>query len=200
MLDGDAVVFRTAAGTKLDRATRGPVVFEVDHIDRATRSGWSVIVHGLAQEVTSFDRVEFRERVAALPVDPWAQGEKPHLVRIAPGSITGRRVGERELTPRRLTQQVGRRRGRSRSGRATDDRYDALHGGERELSAMTEAPSADPDPESSQGATGPILRGVADLRLDELLRGLQGQLQNVVNARATGWAGCSRPWSRSGPT
>jgi uncharacterized protein len=93
VLDGDAVVFRTAAGSKLDGATRAPVVFEVDHIDRATRSGWSVIVHGLAQEVTSFDRVELRERVAALPVDPWAPGEKQHLVRIAPGSITGRRVG-----------------------------------------------------------------------------------------------------------
>ena len=92
VLDGDAVVFRTAAGSKLDGATRSPVVFEVDRIDRATRSGWSVIVHGLAQEVTSFDRVELRERVAELPVDPWAPGEKRHLVRIAPGSITGRRV------------------------------------------------------------------------------------------------------------
>ena len=93
VLDGEAIVFRTAAGSKLDGATLAPVVFEVDHIDRATRSGWSVIVHGLAQEVTSFDRVELRERVAALPVDPWAQGDKPHLVRVAPGSITGRRVG-----------------------------------------------------------------------------------------------------------
>lgn len=93
VLDGEAIVFRTAAGSKLDGATRAPVVFEVDRIDRATRSGWSVIVHGLAQEVTSFDRVELRERVAALPVDPWAPGEKPHLVRVVPGSITGRRVG-----------------------------------------------------------------------------------------------------------
>ena len=93
VLDDEAIVFRTAAGSKLDGATRAPVVFEVDSIDRATRSGWSVIVHGLAQEVTSFDRVELRERVAALPVDPWAPGEKAHLVRIAPGAITGRRVG-----------------------------------------------------------------------------------------------------------
>jgi nitroimidazol reductase NimA-like FMN-containing flavoprotein (pyridoxamine 5'-phosphate oxidase superfamily) len=93
VLDGEAVVFRTAAGSKLDGATRAPVVFEVDRIDRANRSGWSVIVHGRAHEVTAFDRVELRERVAALPVDPWAPGEKQHLVRIVPGSITGRRVG-----------------------------------------------------------------------------------------------------------
>jgi nitroimidazol reductase NimA-like FMN-containing flavoprotein (pyridoxamine 5'-phosphate oxidase superfamily) len=93
VLDGDAVVFRTAAGSKLDGATRAPVVFEVDNIDRTTRSGWSIVMHGMAQEVTSFDRVELRERVAALPVDPWAPGTKPHLVRVVPGSITGRRVG-----------------------------------------------------------------------------------------------------------
>jgi nitroimidazol reductase NimA-like FMN-containing flavoprotein (pyridoxamine 5'-phosphate oxidase superfamily) len=93
VLDGDAVVFRTAAGSKLAGGTRAPVVFEVDRIDSTTRSGWSVVIHGLAQEVTSFDRVELRERVAALPVDPWAPGAKPHLVRVVPDSITGRRVG-----------------------------------------------------------------------------------------------------------
>ena len=93
VLDGEAVVFRTAAGTKLDWATRGPVVFEVDRIDRASRAGWSVIMHGRAEEVTSFDHVELQERVGALPVDPWAPGEKRHLVRIVAGAITGRRVG-----------------------------------------------------------------------------------------------------------
>jgi nitroimidazol reductase NimA-like FMN-containing flavoprotein (pyridoxamine 5'-phosphate oxidase superfamily) len=93
VLDGEAVVFRTAAGSKLDWATRGPVVFEVDRIDRATRSGWSVIMHGRAEEVTSFDRVELQERVRALPIDPWVPGDKHHLVRIVPGAVTGRRVG-----------------------------------------------------------------------------------------------------------
>jgi nitroimidazol reductase NimA-like FMN-containing flavoprotein (pyridoxamine 5'-phosphate oxidase superfamily) len=93
VLDGEAVVFRTAAGSKRDGVVRAPVVFEVDRFDRAARSGWSVIVHGQAQEVTPFDSVELRERVAALPVDPWASGEKRHLVRVVPGSITGRRVG-----------------------------------------------------------------------------------------------------------
>jgi len=93
VLDGEAVVFRTAAGSKLDWATRAPVVFEVDHFDGATRSGWSVIVHGRADEVTTFDRVELRQRVASLPVDPWAPGEKSHVVRIVPSVITGRRVG-----------------------------------------------------------------------------------------------------------
>lgn len=48
---------------------------------------------------------------------------------------------------------------------------------------MTEEPSTEPQPESSPGGTGPMLGGVGDLRLDELLRGLQGQLQNVITAR-----------------
>jgi nitroimidazol reductase NimA-like FMN-containing flavoprotein (pyridoxamine 5'-phosphate oxidase superfamily) len=93
VLDGEAVVFRTAAGSKLDWAMRTPVVFEVDRVDRTTRSGWSVIVHGRAEEVTAFDRVELQQRVAALPFDPWVPGEKSHVVRIVPSAITGRRVG-----------------------------------------------------------------------------------------------------------
>jgi signal transduction histidine kinase len=48
---------------------------------------------------------------------------------------------------------------------------------------MTDAPSTEPQPESTPGDAHQILGGVADLRLDELLRGLQAQLQNVITAR-----------------
>jgi len=91
-LDGDAPVFRTASGTKLWAASRSPVVFEVDDLDRERRTGWSVIVHGVGQEITAFDRVDLQARVLALPVHPWASGDKPSIVRIAPRMITGRRV------------------------------------------------------------------------------------------------------------
>jgi len=91
-LDGDAVVFRTASGTKLWASSRAPVAFEVDEIDRGARTGWSVILHGVAQEVTAFDRADVQARVWGLPVEPWAPGEKPVFVRIAPTLITGRRV------------------------------------------------------------------------------------------------------------
>ena len=47
-LDGEAPVFRTASGTKLWASTHAPVAFEVDSIDREARSGWSVVVHGIA--------------------------------------------------------------------------------------------------------------------------------------------------------
>ena len=93
VLDGDTVVFRTAPGTKLDAAMRSPVAFEVDEIDHTTRSGWSVVIRGVAEEVTSFSGPGVRERLESLPLQPWAPGEKAHLVRITPRSITGRRVG-----------------------------------------------------------------------------------------------------------
>jgi len=92
VMDGDAVVFRTDPGTKLEAAMRAPVCFEVDHIDRQTRSGWSVIVRGLAQEITTMDRRDVIERLWSLSLYPWISGSKSHLVRIAPHSITGRRI------------------------------------------------------------------------------------------------------------
>ena len=113
VLDGDAVVFATNTGMKLWDTTRGPVVFEVDQVEPATRSGWSVVVHGLAQEVTPADLPALVERLAALRLRPWVDGDRPHLVRIAPASITGRRVGrnavgETSPTPRGNLAELSR--------------------------------------------------------------------------------------------
>lgn len=94
VMDGDAVVFATNTGMKLWDATRSPVVFEVDCVDSSSRSGWSVVVHGLAQEVTTADAPVLTERLAALHLRPWVEGDRPHLVRIAPTAITGRKVGQ----------------------------------------------------------------------------------------------------------
>jgi len=94
VLDGDAVVFATGPGSKLAGAATGAsVVFEIDDIDPTTRSGWSVIIHGMAYEVTDFDRPALVERVRSLPLNPWADGNRPHLIRISPRFITGRRIG-----------------------------------------------------------------------------------------------------------
>ena len=90
VLDGTDVVFRTADGTKLDGSMRESVAFEVDRLDSATRSGWSVVVHGVAQPVTTFSPAYMRRPDA---LQPWAAGDKPRLVRITPMRITGRRVG-----------------------------------------------------------------------------------------------------------
>ncbi len=85
------IVFRTDPGTKLDAAVRGArVAFEVDAVDEANRTGWSVLVRGDAFEVT--DRSDL-ERLRALPLYPWAPGERGHYVRIAPWAVSGRRIG-----------------------------------------------------------------------------------------------------------
>jgi uncharacterized protein len=92
-LDGEAPVFRTAPGLKLWASTTAPVAFEVDDLDRNGQTGWSVIVQGVAHEVTAFDRSDVQARVYGLPVHPWAGGDKSTFVRIVPRFITGRRIG-----------------------------------------------------------------------------------------------------------
>jgi uncharacterized protein len=90
-LDGEAIVFRSDAGTKQSRGPWAAVSFEIDHFDRVARLGWSVVVKGRLEEVTAADRETF-DRVHALAVDPWGGGEKPHWMRLTPQEITGRRI------------------------------------------------------------------------------------------------------------
>lgn len=92
VLDGEAVVFATGAGSKLTATGRGPVAFEVDDTDPARRTGWSVVIHGHAEEITAYASPDLLRRVRAQPPTPWARGERPHLVRIVATTITGRRI------------------------------------------------------------------------------------------------------------
>ena len=92
VLDGDAVVIRTTSGTKLYGVTRGFVSFEVDDLHTDSRTGWSVVLTGVAQEVTDFDRPDLVERLRAVSPEPWAPGDRPTIVRLAPDTVTGRRI------------------------------------------------------------------------------------------------------------
>ncbi len=92
-MDGDTVVFRTAAGTRLAEGTRDAVVaFEVDEFDTVVREGWSVVVVGVASQIT---RTSDSLRAIELVVAPWAGGERNHFVRITPTFVSGRRVSPR---------------------------------------------------------------------------------------------------------
>lgn len=71
-------------------AQRAEVAFEIDAIDPETRTGWSVVVHGHV-DVVSEDLADAYART--IGVEPWAEGEKPHVLRIRPTTITGRRIG-----------------------------------------------------------------------------------------------------------
>ncbi len=87
---GNDIVFRTHPGTKLAAATSGAVVaFEVDAYAPDGRSGWSVVVQGIASEVT--DPAEL-ERARESVVEAWAvDGQGDHVVRIDIQTISGRR-------------------------------------------------------------------------------------------------------------
>jgi nitroimidazol reductase NimA-like FMN-containing flavoprotein (pyridoxamine 5'-phosphate oxidase superfamily) len=83
-VDGDAILFRTDAGTKLRSVERGRIAFEADHYDVAGRTAWSVVVYGEAEEIDP------PTDGAAHAPDPWSRGEKRHWVRIRATTVTGR--------------------------------------------------------------------------------------------------------------
>jgi nucleotide-binding universal stress UspA family protein/nitroimidazol reductase NimA-like FMN-containing flavoprotein (pyridoxamine 5'-phosphate oxidase superfamily) len=96
-MDGTSVVIRMHPGTTLAAVLGANVSFEVDEIDRRTRSGWSVLVRGRAQVVSDEERDELVTRANALM--PWAPGEHGTWVRIVVEHITGRRIVPGDLPP-----------------------------------------------------------------------------------------------------
>lgn len=92
MLDGNDIVFRTNPGTKFGAGPRAPVCFEIDMIDRATRTGWSVVVAGRLEEVTPYDGPAWR-RIQELALEPWGPIPRTHWMRLIPNWISGRRIG-----------------------------------------------------------------------------------------------------------
>jgi nitroimidazol reductase NimA-like FMN-containing flavoprotein (pyridoxamine 5'-phosphate oxidase superfamily) len=88
-----AIVFWASTGTKLDAATRNAVVaFEVDDVDPLYHEGWSVLVVGIADELRDPMLVE---RARCLPLAPWAEGPREHMVAIRPEFISGHRIVHR---------------------------------------------------------------------------------------------------------
>ena len=99
VLDGDDVVLRTDSPKITAAAGHGRVAFEVDEVDERTRSGWSVLVQGLAEEVTGARRDELVRRLHVAPGSPWAPGEHGHWIRLIPKVVTGRRIVPGRLPP-----------------------------------------------------------------------------------------------------
>ncbi len=88
--DGSTVVFRTGEGTKLQLAVMLRVAFEVDDWDAATGVGWSVVIKGVAEEITSgID--PFAMALRSRRVVPLAPGVREYWIAVYPGEITGRR-------------------------------------------------------------------------------------------------------------
>lgn len=88
VLEGRRILFRTAADSRLAHGVIDAVVaFEVDSLDSARSTGWSVVVTGVGRPYTHVAG-------AATPdIQPWVGGERNQLISITPGRISGRRIG-----------------------------------------------------------------------------------------------------------
>lgn len=94
-VDDRAIVIRTAGGAKFDATADANVSFEIDEVDHAHRTVWSVLVAGKAFHA---------ELEGSSHPQPIAPGEKPSVIRIIAERVTGRRLdlsgNSLELDPR----------------------------------------------------------------------------------------------------
>lgn len=89
LVDDGAIVVRSPQGTVITGTGNGAVVcYEADDMDPVRRTGWSVVVTGLAHLVS--DPAAAARYSRQLP--SWAPGVAGDLVAIEPGLVTGRRV------------------------------------------------------------------------------------------------------------
>jgi nitroimidazol reductase NimA-like FMN-containing flavoprotein (pyridoxamine 5'-phosphate oxidase superfamily) len=95
-LHDQAVVFRTMQDGPLHEDLYTGIAnadyrvcFEIDQIDGAERTGWSVLIQGAAHLVEDgAERGELQE----IGIQPWPGGSRDCFVRIAPSLISGRRI------------------------------------------------------------------------------------------------------------
>ena len=88
-LDDETIVFRTSPHNSVAAHLResSTCAFEVDRVDSATRSGWSVVVRGSGALV----RHPAVASDQTWPV-PWPEGTREFVIRITPLEVTGRRL------------------------------------------------------------------------------------------------------------
>jgi nitroimidazol reductase NimA-like FMN-containing flavoprotein (pyridoxamine 5'-phosphate oxidase superfamily) len=92
LLADGGIVFRTDYGTVFREGVVAgrPVSFQVDAVDVATHTGWSVLVGARATALDEWDS-------GSLSLRPWATGPKDRWIRLEPLSVTGRRLVLPEL-------------------------------------------------------------------------------------------------------
>jgi nitroimidazol reductase NimA-like FMN-containing flavoprotein (pyridoxamine 5'-phosphate oxidase superfamily) len=88
-VDGNRLLIRTAAGTKLFAADGRDVAFEIDGTDTLEDGeyAWSVVAKGVAEDVR--DATELAE-LATRPPRPRWRSVKPHVLAVHVTSVSGR--------------------------------------------------------------------------------------------------------------
>jgi uncharacterized protein len=90
VLHEGVVVIQTGYGALLDGAASSPAIaFEIDGTDPDYHTGWSVVLHGVAEEIW---RPRELESARNLPLRPWVPGDRQHYLRLLPTEISGRRI------------------------------------------------------------------------------------------------------------
>jgi len=85
-----SVIFRTADGSKFHAMlVNGNAAFEIDGIEPGSRTGWSVIIVGMTEEIVSASELRRLERMG---LETWTPGHKAHWMRIRAWAVTGRRI------------------------------------------------------------------------------------------------------------
>jgi uncharacterized protein len=87
-----SIVFLTATGSKFRALLgAGKAAFEIDGIDPAGDSAWSVVASGITEEITSRSEIE---RLASHGLETWAPGDQHRWVRIRAFTVSGRRIAQ----------------------------------------------------------------------------------------------------------
>jgi hypothetical protein len=89
LFEGNVVVRVAGTSHAAEGAVDAVVAFQVDDIDVTAHAGWSVTVVGHSSEILDPGT---RERVLALPLEAWADGDRDRLIRIPLDRVTGRRL------------------------------------------------------------------------------------------------------------
>jgi nitroimidazol reductase NimA-like FMN-containing flavoprotein (pyridoxamine 5'-phosphate oxidase superfamily) len=86
------IIVRTRLTSKLTSAVRGNsevvVAYQADQIDPHQRTGWSVVVTGLARPVTDPERIARYEQL----LHPWVDQVTDTVIEIEPSIVTGIRL------------------------------------------------------------------------------------------------------------
>jgi nitroimidazol reductase NimA-like FMN-containing flavoprotein (pyridoxamine 5'-phosphate oxidase superfamily) len=95
-LHQDKIVLRLGPSSWVRRLDGTVVAFEVDQIDDATRTGWSVVAMGHARLVT---KVEELAELHDPQERPWVSGRRARMLCVSTERLTGRRVRLAEDVP-----------------------------------------------------------------------------------------------------
>ena len=85
-----SVVFRTMSGTKLHGLVHArEAAFEIDEIEPGGRTGWSVVISGVAEEIENPSEIR---RLLKIGLEVWAPGDLSYWARVRARTVSGRRI------------------------------------------------------------------------------------------------------------